>query len=891
MKITTKLPLTIAECINIDPVIGLICVDGSNEDGSKSTRHRLQRREDRGKNMSSLPWMCLYTRTSAFLLSIGYEQPEEEDDNKQSISGTILQTVEPFEKQLLMSPRGSAILRIRPAPTSNTMFQRCGSMAMLLREGGNEDNTVVGHVLVLYHGLPESMLGSRRGGGRDFGGRRNISSEGSVTVPLRFDNEDLVRGRGDTMDAENEAYNSSSLRDQPPSSSLLATKIVTDFCFMNPSQTSTSGASGFASSSILVLTSDGCVYGACPIIFDGTVLPRTVVVSAISHLDGEIEASDAFLASLAPSPVASFEQEQVEARTRQCRAARRYLLDVFGIPTGMAGQQQSGGSFYVSASVVHSRSYSLSDDSNRMSQALAWQPRLQGPLVASPQSASQSDYSSPPTVCIEPFGGAAGAGIIDGFVVARSGSVNKEAGETPIHVEFGILPGEGAVMLPRFEFESDGDCQLIDELVRGTGMYVERASIMNDKKSEDKFESDESPSRALVSSTSDDGRDCCIVVDPLDDIMVHVMTCSRIATVTTNGVAVTAARFKSRMSGSMPMNNQMISIRTKVWSGLEVSSNDAALVGGSVSSDVHLGHVLLARVSSGSMEVVNITAAQCLHETSEQMKAKSKDNDASIGDDKNMEVLRKVKPLNELLQPLVDKVCDGLSKMGKIVGAATLPKEAGPEDLAILLDTQHSCEVNILVPMEEMSGILIARRELLQEMYNHQAAELVRLTALLDEFKAKYESNLKRVVDLEAKASILAERSSAVLTASRDLRPKVTDAESAYFKDLRRYETSCNKWDSAVNQLQRDAASTCDAISAGAIENGDVRCLVNLPPEKIETCHKLLRGEKQALTEFEQKVKASSSVVEMLSRTISGLDSADTARLRLAGGDKENQQS
>ena len=131
---------------------------------------------------------------------------------------------------------------------------------------------------------------------------------------------------------------------------------------------------------------------------------------------------------------------------------------------------------------------------------------------------------------------------------------------------------------------------------------------------------------------------------------------------------------------------------------------------------------------------------------------------------------------------------------------------------------------------------------------------------------------------------------SAVLTATRDLRPKITDAEAEYFKNLRRYETSCNKWDSAVNQLQKEATSTCDAMSAGAIENGDVRCLVDLPPEKIETCHKLLRGEKQALTELEQKVKASSSVVEMLSKSLSGLDSGDSSQLRLAGGDKENQQ-
>mmetsp|Transcript_32071 Transcript_32071/g.59231 ORF Transcript_32071/g.59231 Transcript_32071/m.59231 type:complete len:1221 (+) Transcript_32071:86-3748(+) len=926
LKITTVLPATIVESINIDPIIGLICVDGSDhDDGTKSKRQRQRRDDDGGTAMSTLPWMCLYTPTSVFLLSVGYHQLDDDEDDYNQQQGKIVHVHEPFEKQLLMSPRGSSILRVRAAPSCDSMFQRCGSMALLLREGGGgeEDENVVGHVLLLYHGLPESILGSsgtsRVGvGKRDFGGRNNPTSEGSVTIPLRFDREDLVRGMEDTVDAENEAYHSSSLRDLPPSSSsLTASKRVADFCFLRPN-VSTSGAGGlFAAASIFVLCSDGSVYGASPILFDGTVLPRSVVVNAISHLDGEIEASTSFMRSMAlTSPAPTLEQEQLEARLRQCRAARRYVLDAFGIPEGMIVPQDNNqqvaaatpsrrpavqqGSYYVSASVVHSRSYSsTADDDGRFSRALAWQPRLQGPLIVPSDSASPL----PPCLCIESFGSAAGAGIIDGFVVARdckgdSRSHTSSKSSSPIHVEFGILPGEGAVILPRFEFESDVDCQLIDELVRGTGMYVERASIMNDKSSAEEDLGGTSPSRALsVSASSSIGRDCCIVVDPLDDIMIHVLTRSRIVTVTTNAVAVTANCFKSRAVGEAASvrkrgNNQgMSSIRTKVWSGLEVNSSDAALVGARVSGDVHLGHILLARVSNGPMEVVNITATQCLHETSEQMKAKSEQLDAFDGDQKALEILKRVQPLPELLQPLIDKVCNGLSKMGKIVGGATLPKDAGPENLAVFLDTQHSCEVNVLMPMEEMSKILTARRDLLKEMYNHQAAELVRLSALLDEFKQKYESNLKRVLELESNALVLAERSSAVLTATRELRPQITDAEAAYFKDIQRYESTCNKWEGTVNELRTDATTSCDAMSAGAIEHGDVRCLVDLPPQKIEMCHKLLHGEGQILKELERKVKESTVVVERLSKTISGLDSLDAARLRLIGGDKENQRS
>ncbi|WP_346360911.1 hypothetical protein, partial [Bosea sp. (in: a-proteobacteria)] len=141
--------------------------------------------------------------------------------------------------------------------------------------------------------------GWRRGRGRDFGGNVNPASKGSVTIPLRFDREDLARGMEDTVDAENEAYTSSSLRDLPPSSpSALAacSRGVADFCFLRPSASSEGGGGLFSAALVLVLCSDGSVYGASPVLFDGTVLPRSVVVGAAPRLDGEIEALTSFLA-------------------------------------------------------------------------------------------------------------------------------------------------------------------------------------------------------------------------------------------------------------------------------------------------------------------------------------------------------------------------------------------------------------------------------------------------------------------------------------------------------------------------------------------------------------------------------------------------------------------
>jgi len=66
----------------------------------------------------------------------------------------------------------------------------------------------------------------------------------------------------------------------------------------------------------------------------------------------------------------------------------------------------------------------------------------------------------------------AGAGIVEGFVVAcvLSPSNDRSTASTSsstksINVEFDNLPWEGAVILPRFEFKNDDDCQIIDKLV------------------------------------------------------------------------------------------------------------------------------------------------------------------------------------------------------------------------------------------------------------------------------------------------------------------------------------------------------------------------------------------------------------------------------------------
>ncbi|KAL7547815.1 hypothetical protein ACHAWF_011087 [Thalassiosira exigua] len=737
LRVTAVLPPAVAEAIDVDPPRGLVCVDGSDNGGGGGSRGRRRRgRKARGGGsdgggddsegggrLEVLPWMCLYSASSAFLLSVGYPRPDDDDDGGggeggTKVEGRVLRVLEPFEKHVRSSPRGSEILRVRPAPSSDAMFQRPGAAAMLLREGAN--GAEVGHSLALYHGLPDSDAGGGGGAGGDVGGGRgsSASGEGSVTVPLRFDREDLARGAEDTTDAEDEAYRRASApsRDGPPpppssEPSPSSPREVVDFCFLNPPSSESDDGAGLASLSILAVTADGAAYAASPVLFDGTVVPRSVVVDAAARLDDEIDAWTSVLGAASPTPAPSDERERAEARTRQCRAARRYLIDAFGVAESAVrgGAAASGGSYYVRASALRRR------PQRESASATSWHPRLQGPLVLPPPADSDADAdASPPCACVEPFGGTAGGGIVHGFVVARSfGGARSGAA---LRVDFGVLPGEGSAVLPRFEFEDDADRRVLDDLVQGTRGYVARAAIADEGASANGTSSLDgggggrgSRRGRSVEGTVERRRGCSLVVEPLDDLMVHVATSSRIVTVTTDAMAAAPNDLKARLGdGASAAGNEADrsgaprSVSTKAWSCLEMGAGGSPLSGAGASGDVRLGHLLpRARVQRerGSLQH---------HRRTEKAKPERRPA-SSVEDDEALEVLCRVQPLSKLLPPPIDRIGDGLSKMEKIAGGATLPRDAGPEDLSVVLETRRSCEEDVLAPMEEAGATCCGR--------------------------------------------------------------------------------------------------------------------------------------------------------------------------------------
>ena len=108
----------------------------------------------------------------------------------------------------------------------------------------------------------------------------------------------------------------------------------------------------------------------------------------------------------------------------------------------------------------------------------------------------------------------------------------------------------------------------------------------------------------------------------------------------------------------------------------------------------------------------------------------------------------------------------------------------------------------------------------------------------------------------ESNATLLAQRSGALLQASQDLRPSITDAEHEYFQLLKRVRAKCEKWEDSIGELQETSRALCDAMVSGRASID-----VDLTPSDVEHCRALLRGEEEALHASGEYVRQTRNIV------------------------------
>jgi hypothetical protein len=240
--------------------------------------------------------------------------------------------------------------------------------------------------------------------------------------------------------------------------------------------------------------------------------------------------------------------EPTTARGRQFRSARQYIVDCFP-------NENSRGHFLTGQA---------------RSSAFDWPAQMQGPVLLLPES---DDFETTATA-IEPVP----AGDFCGLAIGHLG----------YKVEFGLLAP--TLFIPRFQLESREDTMKLDQDLNW-GAIVNRVDLRDD----------ENEQQPVCSSLA-------LVQDPIMSSVVHYVTPHGISSISTNALVIAANKIRpteTNSSGlfSPPSKRRDIPPKTTGWSCLEVSNVDKAksVVGAVVSGDVQYGHVLIARLSNGSM--------------------------------------------------------------------------------------------------------------------------------------------------------------------------------------------------------------------------------------------------------------------------------------------------
>ena len=273
-----------------------------------------------------LPLLCIYTRHAVYLLKIGYTN--DGDLERDQIEGKIMDMRQPFEGYLHPS---SIVIRVRPAPHRRlgyALFEHPGSLAALVSLDDGEA------CLILYHAKTQE-----------------------VSIPLTFPASEAVFGEPE----------------------------FTDFCFCQ-----SNALALLVSISIHLIKSNGEVWGASPILFDGCMVQTALHEQAHSLLE-------------------DYSLQDDDATKRQCLAGMFFLKEAFVEQTDdyMVARLHGG----------------------NPARSTLWPVQLQGPLLEGGAASSVKT--------LEPFG----ARNLVGFAMAGARGVQ-------------ICVTSPTMLLPRFAYES-----------------------------------------------------------------------------------------------------------------------------------------------------------------------------------------------------------------------------------------------------------------------------------------------------------------------------------------------------------------------------------------------------------------------------------------------------
>jgi hypothetical protein len=225
--------------------------------------------------------------------------------------------------------------------------------------------------------------------------------------------------------------------------------------------------------------------------------------------------------------------------------------------------------------------------------------------------------------------------------------------------------------------------------------------------------------------------------------------------------------------------------------------------------------------------------------------------------DEALRAMEATPPLHELIEPLIEQVRSGLDGMAKIVGANTAPRDINPSTLAIVVSVKERCEKEIVLPLKEMNQITASRLAELKEMYKSQISQVAALKESVKLLQDRMKATAEKLDVTESNATLLSQRSSALLQSSQDLRPTTTEAEREYWQFLQRVRAKCENQEETIGELRQASRALCNTI-----EEGRATVDFDLEPNEYENCRALLRGEEEDLRSSGEFVRQTKSFVK-----------------------------
>jgi len=765
-KIRTLLPENVRAALRIDPPLELFCTLGTT-----STRRRQWKKKKKTKQaveerrrQRELTSVCLYTSKAAFVLRLAYDPKSARgsgpahDDDAAYVPGFVVSVAEPFERFLLDSNWSAEIVRIRCGPSRHRNGRAAAAiicppncLAML-----TENTQTHKYNLTLYHGqrgVDADDESPRRDGGR------------RVTTPLEFATEEIA----------------------DPSAR------VVDFCFAESTE-----LSAFSSLSVLFAKGTGDVLVASPVVFDGTLVPRSAFDEGMDYLQYQIDSLD-----------------RSTARWTQCRAAQQYLKDIF---------RSSAGRFDVKANV-------LDETGERGESAADWPVQIQGPVFY----VTDDSGTLPSCVAIENFGNEKMVGV----------ALGKNKGQ----VDFVLI--SPSALVPRFAYESVNHAYDLDDAIFGLSNIVARVALLQPRDDDDDRLRAPGYARSLA-----------LVPDPANDTLLHYVTEKCVATISTNAVRVASRHAMDHHRHHPPGHRQPIRTTAWLCVSTSSRMPFQGAVATAVEGSNYGEDQLIVRLADGSMIPLNVTERQFLHEIDSFVPQDQQQQEhqplalppstSYSNVDQALQELESTRPLSEVIAPLKEKISAGLAGMSKIVGTRTPYRDIEPDALAVAISVQERCNIEVVEPLLELKRVVRKRRQKLQEMLQNQKQQVKDLQETMRQLKGSTDNICEQMETAHKNSQLLSEKSDRALQTIRGLLPTITKAECDFIRDMKRLDNKCKSLEDAAAALKASAAATASVPPA---EDRAARIANALDADQIPRVNAMLEATGLNISQTEKKVK------------------------------------